>query len=144
MKNQSGNNENVKQITSPDQLHDFLHVTNAAVWIVLGAVILLLVVSLVWSANATIDSYTDATAEVTGKSMIVTVDDPALQGKIKSGMTILVGDTTAKVASVGHDADGNAYAVAATTLADGSYAAKLVYKQQKVLSLLFNGERQSA
>ncbi len=144
MNNQTGNNEKIKQITSPDQLHDYLHVTNPAVWIVLVAVILLLVVSLIWSANATIDSYTDGTAVVTGKSMVVTVDNPAMQSKIKSGNTILVGDTSTKVASIGHNADGNVYAVAATTLADGTYAARIVYKQQKVLSLLFNGEQQSA
>ena len=129
MKNQSGNNGKGRQITSPDQLHDYLHVTNASVWIVLVAVILLLIVSLIWSANATIDSYTD---------------DPAMQNRIKSGMTILVGDTTTKVTSVGHSADGNAFAVAATSLADGTYAARIIYKQQKVLSLLFNGEQQSA
>ena len=90
MKNQSGNNGKGRQITSPDQLHDYLHVTSASVWIVLVAVILLLIVSLIWSANTTIDSYTDATAKVTGKSMVVTIDDPAMQNRIKSGMTILV------------------------------------------------------
>ena len=67
-----------------------------------------------------------------------------MQNRIKSGMTILVGDTTTKVTSVGHSADGNAFAVAATSLADGTYAARIIYKQQKVLSLLFNGEQQSA
>ena len=144
MKNQSGNNGKGRQITSPDQLHDYLHVTNASVWIVLVAVILLLIVSLIWSANASIDSYTDATAKVTGKSMVVTIDDPAMQNRIKSGMTILVGDTTTKVTSIGHSADGNAFAVAATSLADGTYAARIIYKQEKVLSLLFNGEQQSA
>ena len=143
MKNLSGNNGKGRQITSPDQLHDYLHVTSASVC-VLVAVILLLIVSLIWSANATIDSYTDATAKVTGKSMVVTIDDPAMQNRIKSGMTILVGDTTTKVTSIGHSADGNAFAVAATSLADGTYAARIIYKQEKVLSLLFNGEQQSA
>ena len=129
---------NAKQITSPDQLHDYLHVTNATVWIVMALIILLLVVSLIWSSQTTIDSYTDATAKVTGRSMIVRIDDPKLQDQIKSGMKILVGDTETKVASVGRDENGQLFAVAGTTLANGTYTARIVYKQTKVLNLLFN------
>ena len=138
MKSQQGKDTAAKQITSPDQLRDYLHVTNAAIWIVLGVVILLLVASLIWAAHATIDSYTDATAIVTDRSMLAYIDDPKLQEKIKSGMTIVVGDTSTKVTSVGHDKNGRPFAVAATTLNNGTYAAKIVYKQEKVLSLLFN------
>ena len=129
---------NAKQITSPDQLHDYLHVTNATVWIVMALIILLLVVSLIWSSQTTIDSYTDATAKVTGRSMIVRIDDPKLQDQIKSGMKILVGDTETKVVSVGRDENGQLFAVAGTTLANGTYTARIVYKQTKVLNLLFN------
>ena len=138
MDNQTKKTAGAKQITSPDQLHDYLHVTNAAVWIVMALIILLLVVSLIWSSQTTIDSYTDATAKVTGRSMIVRIDNPNLQDKIQSGMTILVGDTKTKVASVGHDENGQLFAVAGTTLANGTYNARVVYKQTKVLSLLFN------
>jgi len=138
MNSQQENATGAKQITSPDQLHDFLHVTSAGVWIVLAAIILLLVASLIWASRTTIDSYTDATAKVTDKSMIAYIDDPKLQDKIQSGMTIVVGDTRTKVTSVGHDKDGRPFAVAGTTLSNGTYAARIVYKQEKILSLLFN------
>lgn len=138
MKDQVGKDARTMQITSPDQLHDYLHVTSAAVWIVMAAIILLLVVSLIWSSQATIESYADATAKVSGRSMIVRIDDPKLQNEIKSGMKIVVGNTETKVASVGHDENGNLFAVAGTTLSNGTYSARIVYRQTKVLSLLFN------
>ena len=138
MKDQVGKDARTRQITSPDQLHDYLHVTSAAVWIVMAAIILLLVVSLIWSSQATIESYADATAKVSGRSMIVRIDDPKLQNEIKSGMKIVVGNTETKVASVGHDENGNLFAVAGTTLSNGTYSARIVYRQTKVLSLLFN------
>ena len=138
MKDQVVKDARTRQITSPDQLHDYLHVTSAAVWIVMAAIILLLVVSLIWSSQATIESYADATAKVSGRSMIVRIDDPKLQNEIKSGMKIVVGNTETKVASVGHDEDGNLFAVAGTTLSNGTYSARIVYRQTKVLSLLFN------
>ncbi|MER2150259.1 MAG: hypothetical protein ABS901_03570 [Candidatus Limivicinus sp.] len=138
MKDQVVKDARTRQITSPDQLHDYLHVTSAAVWIVMAAIILLLVVSLIWSSQATIESYADATAKVSGRSMIVRIDDPKLQNEIKSGMKIVVGNTETKVASVGHDENGNLFAVAGTTLSNGTYSARIVYRQTKVLSLLFN------
>ena len=138
MKDQVVKDARTRQITSPDQLHDYLHVTSAAVWIVMAAIILLLVVSLIWSSQATIESYADATAKVSGRNMIVRIDDPKLQNEIKSGMKIVVGNTETKVASVGHDENGNLFAVAGTTLSNGTYSARIVYRQTKVLSLLFN------
>ena len=47
----------MEQITSPEQLNDYLRVTSPAVWVVLVAVILLLAGFLVWASFANIDSY---------------------------------------------------------------------------------------
>ena len=127
-----------ERITSPDQLHDYLHVTNAAVWIILGAVILLLVVSLIWASKATIDSYADATATVKEGTMVVRLADTASGKTLQSGMQVFVGDHVSTISSVGHDPKGIVYAVASTTLADGDYSARILLKKTTVLSLLFN------
>ena len=47
----------MEQISSPEQLTDYLHVTNPTVWAVMAAIILLLVGMLVWGSLATVDSY---------------------------------------------------------------------------------------
>ena len=127
-----------ERITSPEQLHDYLHVTNAAIWIILGAVILLLVISLIWASKATINSYADATATVRKGTMVVRLADPDSNKSLQSGMQVFVGDNVSTLSSVGHDPNGIVYAVAQTTLADGDYSARILLKQATVLSLLFN------
>ena len=129
---------NQVQITSPDQLHDYLRVTNPTVWIVLGVIILLLVISLIWSSHATINSYADATATVKEGSMVLRLVDPKPDQTFRSGMKVFVGDTTETIASVGHDRKGTVYAVARTSLTDGDYSARVLLKETAVLSLLFN------
>jgi hypothetical protein len=138
MDNQLFRQKSLEQISSPEQLHDYLHVTNPTIWLVVAAVILLLFGALLWSAVATVDTFASATAVVNDGSMIIHINDPDLEKTIKSGMKVLVGDTTEKVTSVGHNEDGRTFAVAETTLKDGTYSAKVVLKQSQVLSLLFN------
>ena len=138
MDNQLFRKKSLDQISSPEQLHDYLHVTNPTVWLILAAIILLLVGCLIWSSVATIDTFASATATVNDGSMVIKIDDPNLEKMIKSGMKVAVGDTTAKVTSVGHSANGSTFAVAETTLENGTYDAKVVLRQTQVLSLLFN------
>ena len=136
--NQIFRQKSLDQISSPEQLHDYLHVTNPTVWLALAAVALLLVGLLIWTSVASVDSFASATATVNDGSMVIRIDDPDMAKTIESGMKVLVGDTSAKVGSVGHKEDGSVFAVAETTLEDGTYAAKVVLRQIQVLKLLFN------
>ena len=142
MDNQSQNQifrqKSLDQISSPEQLHDYLHVTNPTVWLILAAVALLLIGAVIWSSVASVDSFASATATVKGGTMTIRVDDTDLAKNIESGMKVLVGDGSTKVASVGHDSNGTMFAVAQTTLDDGTYDAKIVLRKTQVLSLLFN------
>ena len=142
MENQSQNQifrqKSLDQISSPEQLHDYLHVTNPTVWLILAAVALLLIGAVIWSSVASVDSFASATATVKGGTMTIRVDDTDLAKNIESGMKVLVGDGSTKVASVGHDSNGTMFAVAQTTLDDGTYDAKIVLRKTQVLSLLFN------
>ncbi len=138
MDNQLFRKESLDQITSPEQMNDYLRVTNPAVWLLLTAVILLLAGVLLWSSIASIDSFAKGTAQVSDSTMRITFDDTQIAKSVKAGMTVSVGDTTAQVNSVGYDEDGSIFALASTTLADGTYEAKVVYKKTQVISLLFN------
>ena len=142
MENQSQNQifrqKSLDQISSPEQLHDYLHVTNPTVWLILAAVALLLIGAVIWSSVASVDSFASATATVKGGTMTIRVDDTDLAKNIESGMKVLVGDGSTKVASVRHDSNGTMFAVAQTTLDDGTYDAKIVLRKTQVLSLLFN------
>ena len=129
--------DSVDRISSPEQLNDYLRVTNPAVWVVMGAIILLLVGMLIWGSFAYIESYASGTAEVSGGKMVVYFDDSQFARNVEAGMLVEVGNVSTQIASVGKTEDGRVFATARTTMASGSYPARVTYKQTQVLSLLF-------
>ena len=66
--------DSMDRISSPEQLNDYLHVTNPTVWVVLAAVIILLAGMLVWGFFAQIDSFASGTAKVEGGTIQI-IDD---------------------------------------------------------------------
>ena len=138
MDNQIFRKESLDQISSPEQLNDYLRVTNPAVWLVLTAVILLLAGVLLWTSIASIDSFATGTAQVSDGTMMIRFDDTQIAKSVQTGMTVTTGDSSAQISNVGYADDGSIFALAATSLTDGTYPVKVVYKQTQVLRLLFN------
>ena len=130
--------ESMERIQSPEQLNDYLHITNPTIWVVLVAVILLLAGMLIWSTFATIDSFAAGTARVENGEMTVLFDDETLASRVQAGMEITVGDVSSTVKSVGRSESGAVFALADTVLSDGVYEARVTYKQTQVISLLLN------
>ena len=128
----------VERISSPEQLNDYLRVTNLSVWIILAAVVVLLVGTLIWASLTYIGSSVSGVAAVDDGVMTVRFDDPALEKNVEAGMSVTVGETSSVIVSVGSGADGRAFAQAATALADGTYAATVQYKRTQIIRLLFN------
>ena len=130
--------KSLERITSPESLSDYLHVTSPAVWLILAAVILLLAGMLIWSSVASIDSFVTGTAQVEDGSMRILLDDEQFAGVIQSGMLVKVGESESRIHSIGTGPNGTTFAMAETTLADGSYSARIILRQTQVLKLLFN------
>ena len=127
----------MESLTSPEQLTDYLHVTTPTVWVVMAAIILLLVGMLIWGSTAYIESYAAGTAQVQDGSMLVFFDDAELARNVEAGMSVTVGETSSVIRSVGVTESGILFAEAGTSLADGSYPARGVFRQTQVLRLLF-------
>ena len=127
----------MESISSPEQLTDYLRVTSPTVWIVMAAIVLLLVGMLVWGSIAYIDSYAAGTAQVQDGRMLVVFDDSELARNVQAGMAVTIGETSSVIDSVGITEGGALFAAADTTLADGSYPARVIFRQTQVLSLLF-------
>ncbi len=130
--------KSIDRIASPEQLNDYMRVTSPTIWVVLAAVILLLVGALIWSSTAQIVSFASGTAQVENGSMVVRFDDQQTARKVKTGMTVTVGGSEATITSIGTTENGGIFAVADTTLANGSYPASVTYRRTEVLELLFN------
>ena len=127
----------MESLSSPEQLTDYLHVTTPTVWVVMAAIVLLLVGMLIWGSTAYIESFAAGPAQVKDGSMIVFFDDAELARNVEEGMSVTVGETSSEIRSVGITESGVPFAEAVTTLADGSYPARVIFRQTQVLRLLF-------
>ena len=130
--------KSLERIASPEELNDYLHVTNPAVWLIMAAVIILLAGLLVWSSAARIDSYAAGTAIVREHNMHILFDNEQLADNVETGMTVTAGETQTVIASIGTDEDGELFATAPTALEDGNYPVKVLFRQTQILSLLFD------
>ena len=126
------------RISSPEQLDDYLKVTNPKVWVLLVAIILLLAGLLLWGGFTTIESYAAGTARVVGGELTVTFDDAEKAGRVQPGMEIEIGDVRAKVLTIGEDEGGNPVASARANIPDGSYEVRVGYAATQVISMLLN------
>ena len=130
--------KSLKRISSPEELGEYLRVTSPTVWMVLAAVILLLIGMLVWSATVSIDSFVTGTAQVENGELRILFDDEQIAQSVQTGMVVKVGETESTISGIGPAASGTMFATGETSLADGSYPARVVLRQTQVLRLLFN------
>ena len=128
----------MERIQSPEQLNDYLRVTNPTVWVLLAAVIVLLAGMLVWGSFTYIGSFAYGAAYVENGIMTIVFEEDTLAKNVEVGMTAAVGDAKATISSVGYSTDGHPFAIAETSLADGVYQARVSYKQTQIMKLLFN------
>ena len=128
--------ESMKSIQSPEQLNEYLRVTNPSVWVLLIAVILLLTGLLIWGSYVYIDSVAQGSGQVENGVMTVRFDDDAMACNVEAGMSVTVGESSFVIRSIGNDEQG-LFALADTDLADGSYETGVRVRQTQVLRLLF-------
>ena len=130
--------QSARRIASPEQLNDYLKVTNPKIWLLLAAVVLFVAGFLTWGSITTIESYATGTGYAVGGELIVTFDDPTKASNVKPGMEMEVGGVQTEVLTVGTDENGNIVASAKAHIPDGSYAVRVGYKATQVISMLLN------
>lgn len=126
------------QLSSPEQLNDYLKVTSPKIWVLLAAVALLIAGLLLWSNFTTIESYVTGSAYAVGGELVVTFDDPAKASKVQAGMEMTVGDVKTEVLTIGTNANGGLVASAHANIPDGLYEVRVGYRTTQVLSMLLN------
>lgn len=116
--------ETLKRISSPEQLTDYLRVTNPGIWVVLAAVLALLVGFFVWMSVGTIEttvevgvSTKDHHAEVAVKSEGATIE---------KDMVLRIGNQETTILSTKKDEYGRTVGTAEVNLPDGMYDGTLV------------------
>ena len=126
------------RLSSPEQLNDYLRVTPPAVWITLAAVVLLLAGGFFWACFTSVNSFAYGTAQVQNSDMSVNFEKSGFAENVREGQEVIAGSTSSVITSVGRNADGTVFAKAQTSLPDGSYPAKVIYRRTQIIEMLFN------
>ncbi|MBR1751175.1 MAG: hypothetical protein IJ740_09920 [Ruminococcus sp.] len=129
--------KSIDRISSPEQLTDYLRVTNPGIWVLLAAIILLLGGLFVWSMVGNLETVADGVAVVDNGTAQIMVTD-TVNGDIASGMTVRIGDDEYSIATVEKDEYGRAVAFAPIDKADGKYDVKIVTESIHPIKFLFD------
>ncbi len=130
--------KSMESLSSPEQLNDYLRVTTPSVWAALGAAVLLLAALILWSFFAVVESYVPGRAAVKDGTLTITFDTAEDAQRVEKGMTVQIGDVSAPVTFAGPGEDGEIFATAFMQIPDGSYEARVSYRQTQVIRMLFN------
>ena len=130
--------QSLERLSSPEQLNDYLKVTNPSVWILLISVIMLLVGLIIWSCFTSIESSVSGNGIVKNGTVKISFSENEPDVKLETGMTAIIGNSSTRVESLSKDASGHITATAQVNLPDGQYDVTVKYSQAKIISLLFN------
>ncbi len=113
----------LEHIASPEQLTDYLNVTNPGIWAILAVVILLLAGVFVWSVTGTLETRTDVKVVVSDHTaQIISLGSEPLA----EGMPLLVGGQDCRILHAGSDPYGRSVGTAEVDLPDGTYDGTVV------------------
>ncbi len=129
--------ETLERISSPEQLTDYLRITNPGIWVILSAVILLLAGLFAWSMIGTLE--TTATVKVivsNDTAQIVPIDTDI----ITEGMVFRVNSEEYTVALAENDDLGRYFGMASVDLPDGIYDGTIVVDQVHPIDFLLNNK----
>ena len=123
----------LERSSSPDQLNDYLHVTNPGIWAVLTAVIILLAGVFVWSCTGTLETKSPASMVVKNHVAEIVVKDDSV---LEKGMVIKEDSQEYYIASVSEDEYGRKTGIAEVNLPDGKYDAEVVTETTRRVEFL--------
>lgn len=129
--------ESLERISSPEQLKDYLKVTNPRIWTLLATIIILLGGLFAWSMVGNLETIADGVAVIEdGQAQIMITD--VLYNDITSGMTVRIGKDEFSIATVEKDDYGRSVAYAPIDKTDGKYDVKIVTESIHPIKFLFS------
>ena len=136
-KNKAYRQKSLDRISSPEQLQDYMRVTNPGVWMVLAAVIVLLAGIFAATVFGKLESTCKVRAHIQNGKAVLMVEGEAAD-VVDEGMTLRIKDETAKIEDVYWITPESVEAVATINLPDGSYDASIVLEVISPIKFLTN------
>ena len=125
MQNKLFRQKSIDRVSSPEQLQDYMRVTNPGVWMVLAAVIVLLAGILFASVFGRLENKVKATARIENGVAKVTVQGNEAE-ELDEGMILRIRGEETKITDVDWVEYDIAEATAPIDLPDGNYEAVVV------------------
>lgn len=87
------------RVSNPEQLNDYIRVTNPGVWMIMCAVILLLTGVCVWGVYGRLDTTVPVGAVTTNDQTICYIKEADLDS-LETGMQVKIGEATYQISSI--------------------------------------------
>ena len=131
--------KSLDKVKSPENLDDYIRVSNPGVWLLLISVIILLAGACVWGILGSIDSTVPAVVRVEDGEAVCYVAEENIFD-IAENMTVKFGGTQGVIDSIGSKEDSGYVCILKTEgeIKDGFYDGKVVTKSYKPLSFILN------
>ena len=123
----------LERISSPEQLTDYLRVTNPGIWVILAAVILLLAGIFAWTVVGTLETTAQATVIVEDHTAQVV---PAGAEALSGGMPLRIAGQEFTIASANADDYGRVTGTAEVNLPDGTYEGTVVVDSTRPIDFI--------
>lgn len=153
MENKVFREKSMDQISSTDELHDYMHVTSPKLWMILSVILALIIGFIVYVSTVTMENsfdvpavvtYTDDDGDGVENSMTITLVVPNHYADVvKRGMRVRIGEEDGTIVALLVVEDNDTQAVVflddeEQRLPKGTYDAKVVIESISPISFLLN------
>lgn len=131
--------KSIDKMKSPENLDEYIRVSNPGVWLLLVGIVVLLIGALIWATFGNIDSVLNATVQVNDGKAVCYVNENSIS-LVKTGLTVRFEDEETTITEMGDKSDlGYTCTLADSfSLADGYYEAQVVLESYKPISFVLN------
>lgn len=91
--------KSIDRVSSPEQLNEYIRVSNPGVWMILGAIVLLLVGAIVWGVLGHIDTTIDAVAVSDDGQVLLYVKEEQM-ADVCVGQTVQINDSRMTILAI--------------------------------------------
>ena len=91
MSNEVFRKKSIERINSPEDLNEYIRVSNPGIWLLLIGIIVLLFGAVVWGYVGSLETWEDATI-IAENGQVTCVLRPEIQDKLASGMQVVIED----------------------------------------------------
>ena len=128
--------ETLDRISQPDELNAYLRVPKPMIWLLLGAVIIVLAGLLVWGLVGTVDITADGDAFVSeGQAVIMLADNEKYH--LDEGMKVIIDEKDTTITRIENNVFGKPVGYASTLESDGTYPVSVIVNSVHPIELLF-------